>query len=296
MGLGDGQTLIAFQKYNFDTTHMKTVRTSTSTSEMTEHDTFPISPSRALVVDAGFLASKRHISYGLIEVDISEMKKKRVLIQETTGEKLSVTAYLVACLARAVAADPQVQAYQKGRKLVVFHDVDVVTMVEPQAGAVAIPHIIRNANTLSVKQISDEIRFIQANPERSEQQSGKLISLAPKIPRWCRLLFFRWMKRDPERIRKMQGTVIMTSVGMFGKGGGWGLTYLPLHTLGVTVGGIQTKPAFVNDTVIPREYLSLTLAFDHDLVDGAPAARFAKGLVELIESASLLDATLALNE
>jgi pyruvate/2-oxoglutarate dehydrogenase complex dihydrolipoamide acyltransferase (E2) component len=66
--------------------------------------------------------------------------------------------------------------------------------------------------------------------------------------------------------------------------------------LGVTVGGIQTKPAFVNDTVIPREYLSLTLAFDHDIVDGAPAARFAKGLVELIESASLLDATLARNE
>ena len=259
-------------------------------------DTLPISPSRALVVDAGFLASKRHISYGLIEVDISEMKKRRVLIEETTGEKLSFTAYLVACLARAVAADPQVQAYRKGRKLVVFHDVDVVTMVEPQKGAVAIPHIIRKANTLSVKQISDEIRSIQANPEKSEQQSGKLISLAPKIPRWCRLLFFRWMKRDPERIRTMQGTVIMTSVGMFGKGGGWGLTYLPLHTLGVTVGGIQTKPAFVNDTVVPREYLSLTLAFDHDIVDGAPATRFAKGLVELIESASLLDEKLAANE
>jgi pyruvate/2-oxoglutarate dehydrogenase complex dihydrolipoamide acyltransferase (E2) component len=265
-------------------------------TEPSTFDVFPISPSRALVVDAGFLASKRHISHGLIEVDISEMKKRRVLIEETTGEKLSFTAYLVACLARAVAADPQVQAYRKGRKLVVFHDVDVVTMVEPQKGAVAIPHIIRNANALSVKQISDEIRSIQANPEKSEQQSGKLISLAPKIPRWCRLLFFQWMKRDPERIRRMQGTVIMTSVGMFGKGGGWGLTYLPLHTLGVTVGGIQTKPAFVNDTVVPREYLSLTLAFDHDIVDGAPAARFAKGLVELIESASLLDEKVAANE
>ena len=51
------------------------------------------------------------------------------------------------------------------------------------------------------------------------------------------------------------GTIMMTSVGMFGKGGGWGLTYLPLHTLGVRVGGFQTKSAFVNDTIIPREYL-----------------------------------------
>jgi pyruvate/2-oxoglutarate dehydrogenase complex dihydrolipoamide acyltransferase (E2) component len=32
-----------------------------------------------------------------------------------------------------------------------------------------------------------------------------------------------------------------------------------------------------------REYLSLTLSMDHDLIDGAPAARFAARLKELIE-------------
>ena len=249
----------------------------------------PIPPSRALVVDAGFLASKRHIIYGLIEVDITRAKQQRLAIQEETGEKLSFTAYLVACYARAVAADPRVQAYRRRKKLVIFQSVDVVTMIEPEAGAVAIPHVIREANKLSVKQISDEIRSIQANPEKSKQQSGKLVSMAPKIPRWCRLAVFGWMKRDPHRLRKMQGTVILTSVGMFGMGGGWGLTFLPSHTLGLTVGGIQTKPVFVDNQVVPREFLSLTVAFDHDIVDGAPAARFTQRLVELIESGSLLD-------
>jgi pyruvate/2-oxoglutarate dehydrogenase complex dihydrolipoamide acyltransferase (E2) component len=33
-----------------------------------------------------------------------------------------------------------------------------------------------------------------------------------------------------------------------------------------------------------RKYLSLTLDFDHDIIDGAPAARFAQRLIELIES------------
>ena len=33
-----------------------------------------------------------------------------------------------------------------------------------------------------------------------------------------------------------------------------------------------------------REYLSLTISVDHDLVDGAPAARFTGRLKELIES------------
>jgi pyruvate/2-oxoglutarate dehydrogenase complex dihydrolipoamide acyltransferase (E2) component len=36
---------------------------------------------------------------------------------------------------------------------------------------------------------------------------------------------------------------------------------------------------------------TLTVAFDHDIVDGAPAARFVKRLVELIESGYELEET-----
>jgi len=64
---------------------------------------------------------------------------------------------------------------------------------------------------------------------------------------------------------------------------------MPLHTLGLTVGGIQTKPGIVNGEVVPRDYLSLTIAFDHDTVDGAPAARFTKDLVRIMEEGSLME-------
>lgn len=33
-----------------------------------------------------------------------------------------------------------------------------------------------------------------------------------------------------------------------------------------------------------REYLNVTLDFDHDIVDGAPAARFGQRFRELVES------------
>jgi len=83
---------------------------------------------------------------------------------------------------------------------------------------------------------------------------------------------------------------------MFGNGNGFGITYMPLHTLGLTVGGIQTRPGYAKDkdgimdtsVVVPCECLSLTISFDHDIVDGAPAARFAKDLVEFIEDGSLM--------
>ena len=47
---------------------------------------------------------------------------------------------------------------------------------------------------------------------------------------------------------------------------------------------IAEKPGVVNGTIAIRDYLSLTISFDHDIVDGAPAARFTERLKDLIES------------
>jgi len=45
----------------------------------------------------------------------------------------------------------------------------------------------------------------------------------------------------------------------------------------------------VGGSVKPREYLHVTLSFDHDIVDGAPAARFAARLRGLVEGAHGLE-------
>jgi pyruvate/2-oxoglutarate dehydrogenase complex dihydrolipoamide acyltransferase (E2) component len=57
----------------------------------------------------------------------------------------------------------------------------------------------------------------------------------------------------------------------------------------VTVGGIGEKPALADGHIALREYLSLTISFDHDIIDGGPAARFIKRLKDLIESGYGLD-------
>jgi pyruvate/2-oxoglutarate dehydrogenase complex dihydrolipoamide acyltransferase (E2) component len=69
---------------------------------------------------------------------------------------------------------------------------------------------------------------------------------------------------------------------MFGKGAGWGIP-ISLHTLTVTVGGIVQKPGVKDGHVDIREFLNVTISCDHDIVDGAPAARFAERLKELVE-------------
>jgi len=47
---------------------------------------------------------------------------------------------------------------------------------------------------------------------------------------------------------------------------------------------LAKNPALVAGRIEIREYLSLTVSVDHDIVDGAPAAQSAKQLRELIET------------
>lgn len=95
---------------------------------------------------------------------------------------------------------------------------------------------------------------------------------------------FWWARgRSPRLQKRFGGTVDLTAVGMFGTGGGWAIP-LDYHTLDVAVGGTTEKPGVVDGRIVIREYLCMTLSFDHDLIDGAPAAPFVSRLRELIES------------
>lgn len=256
---------------------------------MDAFDILPFDRKREIVIDSGYLASNRHIIYGLVEADVTRARELVRVISDRDKSKISFTAFLVASLARAIDANPSVQAIKDWRgRLVVFREVDVVAMIEPEQGKVAIPHILRNANRRTVREISDEIRTIQASV-KSSQQENALVAIAPRLPRFVRLFFFWAVKKNPRWFKRLEGTTVVTSVGMFGKSGGWGIAFLPTHTLGLTVGGISQKPGVHDGQIEIREYLNLTLAFDHDIVDGAPAARFTKHLIDLIETATVLE-------
>jgi pyruvate/2-oxoglutarate dehydrogenase complex dihydrolipoamide acyltransferase (E2) component len=249
----------------------------------------PFPRERHDVVDALEVGVRRHMVHALLELDVTRARQLIRDHEASAGERLSFTAFVVASLARAIDANRRLHAYRDWRgRLVLFDDVDVVTLVESEADAVAIPHVVRAANRRTVREIHDEIRRIQAEPGASAQRSGLLVRLSRLTPGFLRRLFFRALRRDPHSLRRIAGTTLVTAVGMFGAGAGWAVGIVPLHTLCLTVGGITRKPGIVDGRIEPREVLSLTASIDHDIVDGAPAARFAKHLRELIEGAEVL--------
>jgi pyruvate/2-oxoglutarate dehydrogenase complex dihydrolipoamide acyltransferase (E2) component len=228
--------------------------------------------------------------YGLLEVDVTVARSFIEEHKARTGETLSFAGFLAFCLARAVHEDKAIQAFRKGsRQLVMFEDVDVGMMVEHKVGekTALMGHVVQGANRKTYREIHDEIRKVQSEPVppgRGMPNWFRSIMLLPwPLSRLVIALLRMNNRRDPTISVSMGGTVALTSVGMFGGGhSGWGLSPT-LHPLGLVVGGITWKPAVVEGRIEPREILNLTVTFDHDIVDGAPATRFVRRLVELIE-------------
>jgi pyruvate/2-oxoglutarate dehydrogenase complex dihydrolipoamide acyltransferase (E2) component len=236
--------------------------------------------------------SVRHkpMIHGLIEVDVTTARAYLREHKATTGESLSFTAFLTACLGKAVDEHKAVQAVRQGSKrLVIFDDVDVWIPVERDVAGqkLLVPHIVRAANRKSLRTLHDEIRAAQGADVARAVKGPRLLPAALFEP--AMWLFWRIGSAMPRYRKRRVGTVALTAVGMFGKGAGWGVPP-PIPTpLMITVGGIGEQHELVDGGVATREYLSLTISVDHDIVDGAPVARFAQRLKELIESGYGLD-------
>lgn len=252
------------------------------------------SRARHDVVDSLEVGVRRHMVHALLELDVTRPRQLLREREAKTGEKLSFTAFLVASLGRAIDGDKRLHAYRDWRgRLVLFDEVDVVTLIEPEVNAVAIPHVLRAVNRRSAADLHAELRRVQAEPSSSAQRSGVLARLSRYTPGVARRAFLRALRRSPQWLKRTAGTALVTSVGMHGFGAGWAVGLVPLHTLALTVAGITTKPWYVDGRVEPRELLALTASVDHDIVDGAQAARFVKRLRELVEGAEVLREPLA---
>jgi pyruvate/2-oxoglutarate dehydrogenase complex dihydrolipoamide acyltransferase (E2) component len=240
---------------------------------------------------------RKPMIHGLIEVDVTTARTYLREHKAQTGESLSFTAFLIACLAKAVDEHKAVQAVRNGSKrLVIFDDVDVWTPIEHDAAGqkMPLPHIVRAANRKGFRAIHDEIRAAQVADVEHAVKGPRFLPAALFGPSlW---LFWRIGRAMPRFQKQSVGTVGITAVGMFGKGAGWGIPP-PIPTpLLITVGGIGAKQVVVDGRAAVREYLSLTISVDHDIVDGAPAARFTQRLKELIESGYGLDDSMAKSE
>jgi pyruvate/2-oxoglutarate dehydrogenase complex dihydrolipoamide acyltransferase (E2) component len=236
-----------------------------------------------MVAVSSSLAREKNTIHLVTEVDITEPRKLMAEHRARTGESLSLTAYVVTCLARAVADFPTFNSFRKGQQLVVFDDVTISVAFERHIGGESVPEPIgiQAINRKTYREVHDELRAAQ---QRSDEHIGEASGTA-----WLRFVpaaLLRTLTRLAYRsigVWQRFGVIGVTATGMFGSGPSW---FVPLtsSTMMVSVGSIAKRALLVDGALQEREHLCLTFSLDHDIIDGAPAMRFASRFAEILSS------------
>jgi pyruvate dehydrogenase E2 component (dihydrolipoamide acetyltransferase) len=79
------------------------------------------------------------------------------------------------------------------------------------------------------------------------------------------------------------GAFTVTNLGAFGIDAFTPIINAPECAI-LGMGRIQRRPVAVAEQVVVRDQMTLSLTFDHRIVDGAPAARFLQALVRLLDN------------
>lgn len=221
---------------------------------------------------------------GWIEVDMeaAEALKSRLRAQ---GVPMTYNPLIVRAIAQAMkeamARNPEVNAARVGwlfRRLVYFEEiVTAVTCADETATGETSFYLclVKGSNEKSVQQLSQELRA--KFKEGTEDPTWRL-------PRWL-LRPLLWLGRNlPSAILRYRGTVLITSLGMYGVN----LFSMGSRNLAFSYGPVEKRAVVVQDEagrdeVVVRRRMTLTVSMDHRTLEGAPTAQLLARIRALLE-------------
>ncbi len=249
--------------------------------------------SRIGTLDVLEVGRKKHHIKALLEMDVTTAKAKLHSINQPQ-KRISFTAWLIKSFSEVLQDFPEMHAYLKNKRTILtFEDIDLAIMVEKESNGKKVPivYVLRKTQEKTMLEITQEIRQAKAGQHDPEKASAgnhslnKWSALYFRLPSFIRKFFWRYLLSSPQTAQTMMGSVLFSSVGMYGKISGW---FIPssVHPLAVGVGSVVSKPKVINEKIEVRDTLHLTLLMDHDVTDGGQMARFVNALQELIETAN----------
>lgn len=249
---------------------------------------------RRLAVEGFDAVPPGHNMMALAEFDITEARKILRGLKKN-GKKVSLFAFVVKSIAQTIDEYKELNSMRSGNRIIEFNEIDVNAPIELNYDEGKFPHqiVVRNAARKTVEEINHEIDMARKQYQQSGD-TGKedkwiltLMKILFILPKFIRAVILRKLANDPINVKKMSGTTFITSVTTVASG--FAIPYLiGQRAISFTIGGIAKKPAAVGQDILIREFLSVTIVFNHDIVDGAPAARFVKRLKRIIENADVL--------
>lgn len=237
--------------------------------------------------------SRPHAIYGLGEADVTDSLAAIRRIQKETRVAVSLHAFILYCMTRAMREHPVTLTYRRKDKLVTFEDIDVLTPIDKRLpGGVRIPvgHIVRAAQEKSLADINWELRHAVQAMDLDHDPAVRMRRRFARMPKLVRWWLARRAMRDPFLLKRIHGTTGITSIQSHGFTNP--LFPLPpaIHTLSFSVGNLCDRVKLDDSgAVVKRKVVCLTGAADHDVMDGMQLTRFSYDFSRLLESAAGLD-------
>ncbi|MBN2350746.1 MAG: 2-oxo acid dehydrogenase subunit E2 [Bacteroidales bacterium] len=258
---------------------------------MLKYKTQKFPASRIATIDVCETGKRKHHVAGLIELDVTESREKIKHYNKGKSAKISFTAWLISVIGSTIKKYETASSYLSGKnKLMIFEDINISIVVEKDLDGekVPVPLIIEKANEIPVesinKQIVDARNMKLSNKDIVlQRKAARLEKLYYLLPGFMRSYVWKYVLKHPKLAFKKMGNVAFTSLGTEGKVKGW---FIPIsvHPICFGISPITKKPAVVDNNIKIREILNMTILSDHDVIDGAPMARFISELSKNIET------------
>ena len=195
------------------------------------------------------------------EVDVTEMVRFRDLVREEYKKdgsvKISYNDIIILATARALLQHPIMNSTLIGEEILVHDTVHMGIAVALTEGLI-VPKL-RHAEKKNLLQIAKEVRQLA-------QKAREGVLAIEEVT---------------------DGTFTITNVSMLGMDG-FTPVLNPPETGILGVGRVIEKPAVFEGEITIRHMMTLSLTFDHRVVDGAPAMTFLKTLARFLEQPMLL--------
>jgi len=194
------------------------------------------------------------------EVDVTEMVHFRDLVREQYKKeevKISYNDIIIMTTAYALKRHPSMNSTLVGDEIILHDAVHMGIAVALKEGLI-VPKL-RHADKKSLLQIAKEARELAGKAHKGALGIDEVTD----------------------------GTFTITNVSMFGMDGFTPIINPP-ETGILGVGRVVEKPAVVNGEVAIRQMMTLSLTFDHRVVDGAPAMTFLKDLARYLQEPMLM--------
>lgn len=191
-----------------------------------------------------------------MKVDMSETVRFRQSLKDS-GIKVSYTDIIIKVVSQALLKFPMLNSSVVENTIVQKHFVNMGFAVALENGLI-VPNI-KNSHLLSLGSISRSTAFLAA-----KAREGKLSSE-----------------------EYTNGTFTITNLGMYDIDEFTAIINPPESAI-LAIGKIADAPVCVNQSVEIRPILTLSLTYDHRIIDGAPAAEFLQYIKKLLQNPYLL--------